>query len=140
MTNAKPSITELEAHEAFIARHEAWQEQQQRTLDPAQVWTNYRMLQVWDLLGLYFCCAEPVNDYIEPVPTAFGASKTEGVRLTMTPYTTRRLALVPYPFDVRPLKVQLASKRLPPARFAELASCRRAYFQAPAELLELGLV
>ena len=68
--------------EAFIARHEAWQEEQQRSLDPAQIWTNYRLLQVWDLLGLYFCCAEPAEDRIEPVPVAYGASKTDGVRLS----------------------------------------------------------
>jgi hypothetical protein len=126
--------------EAFVARHEAWQEQQQRAFDPAQVWTNYRMLQVWDLLGLYFCCAEPAEDHIEPVPTVYGVSKTEGVRLTMTPDSPRRVALDPYPFDVRPLKVQLSSKRLPAARFADLASFRRAYFKAPTELLEFELV
>jgi hypothetical protein len=126
--------------EAFIARHEAWQEEQQRTLDPAQVWTNYRLLQVWDLLGLYFCCAEPTEDRIEPVPVAYGASKTDGVRLAMIPETPRRIVMDPYPFDVRPLKVQLTSKRLPASRFADLAAFRRAYFKAPTELLEFELV
>jgi len=126
--------------EAFIARHEKWQEEQQHTLDPAQVWTNYRLLQVWDLLGLYFCCAEPIEDHVEPVPVAYGASKTDGVRLSMTPETPRRIAMDPYPFDVRPLKVQLTSKRLPATRYADLAAFRRAYFQAPTELLEFELV
>jgi hypothetical protein len=126
--------------EAFIARHEAWQEEQQRTLDPAQVWTNYRLLQVWDLLGLYFCCAEPVADRIEPVPVAYGAGKTDGVRLVLTPETPRRVAFDPYPFDLRPLTVQLTSKHLPTSRYADLAAFRRAYFQAPTELLEFELV
>jgi hypothetical protein len=126
--------------EAFIARHEAWQEQQQRTLDPAQVWTNYRLLQVWDLLGLYFCCAEPVEDRVEPVPVAYGAGKTDGVSLTLTPETPRRIALDPYPFDVRPLTVQLSSKRLPAQKFADQAEFRRAYFKAPTELITFELV
>jgi Protein of unknown function (DUF3891) len=126
--------------EDFIARHEAWQEQEQRALDPAQVWTNYRLLQVWDLLGLYFCCAEPTEDRIEPVPAAYGAGKTDGVRLDMMPETARRVRFDPYPFDARPLKVQLASKRLPKQRFADLADFRRAYFKAPTELLEFELV
>jgi hypothetical protein len=124
---------------AFIAKHEAWQEEQQRTLDPAQVWTNYRLQQVWDLLGLYFCCAEPAEDRIEPVPTAYGAGKTEGVRLSLHPEGPRRVMLDPYPF-ARPLKVQLTAKRLPAQRFADQASFRRAYFQAPTELLEFELV
>ncbi len=126
--------------EAFIARHEAWQEEQQRTLDPAQVWTNYRLLQVWDLLGLYFCCAEPVEDRVEPVPLSYDAGKTDGVRMTLTPQTPRRVALDPYPFDVSHLKVQLTSKRLPTQTFDDQAAFRRAYFQAPVELIEFELV
>lgn len=129
-----------EETKAFIARHEAWQEEQQRTLDPAQVWTNYRMLQVWDLLGLYFCCADPAEDRIEPVPTAYGTSRSDGVCLSLHPETPRRVALDPFPFGARPLKVQLTSKRLPATRFADLASFRRAYFQAPTELLEFELL
>jgi hypothetical protein len=126
--------------EAFIARHEAWQDEQQRTLDPTQVWTNYRLLQVWDLLGLYFCCAEPGEDRIEPVPERYGAGKNDGVRLTMRAEAPRRVAFDPYPFDVQPLKVQLTSKRLPKQKFADQADFRRAYFKAPTELIEFELV
>ncbi|HXQ51919.1 MAG TPA: DUF3891 family protein [Stellaceae bacterium] len=126
--------------EQFIARHEAWQEEQQRTLDPAQVWTNYRLLQVWDLLGLYFCCQDPAEDSVEPVPVSYGGGRMEGIRLALTPQTPRRVALDPYPFDVRPLTVQLTSKRLAATRFPDLASFRRAYFQAPTELMEFELV
>jgi Protein of unknown function (DUF3891) len=126
--------------EQFIARHEAWQEQQQRTLDQAQVWTNYRMLQVWDLLGLYFCCQDPAEEAIEPVPVSYGGGRMDGIRLALAPETPRRVAFDPYPFDVRPLKVQLTAKRLPSTRFADLARFRRAYFQAPTELMEFELV
>jgi hypothetical protein len=126
--------------ERFIARHEAWQEDQQRTLDPAQVWTNYRLLQVWDLLGLYFCCQDPVEDAIAPVPLSYGGGRMDGVRMALAPANPRRVAFEPYPFDVRPLKVQLTAKRLAATRFPDLAGFRKAYFQAPTELIEFELV
>jgi hypothetical protein len=126
--------------EAFIKRHEAWQEDEQRRLDPVQVWTNYRMLQVWDLLGLYFCCAEPAEDRIEPAPTVYGAGKSEGVNLALRPAGRRRVALDPYPFAERPLTVQLTAKRLKRQRWDNEASFRRDYFSAPTELLAFELV
>ncbi|HUB97796.1 MAG TPA: DUF3891 family protein [Stellaceae bacterium] len=126
--------------EAFITKHEAWQEEQQRTLDPAQVWTNYRLLQVWDLLGLYFCCAEPTEDHIEPAPTSYAGGRADGVTLSLTPVAPRRVAVDPYPFNERPLGVQLTAKRLPEQRFADLASFQKAYFQAPTEILDFELV
>jgi hypothetical protein len=126
--------------EAFIARHEAWQEEERSGRDAAEVWTNYRLLQVWDLLGLYFCCQEPREDRIEPVPLARSADKRDGVRLALNPLSTRKVAFDPYPFDVRPIKVQLACKRLPRVTYADQAAFRRAYFQAPSELIEFELV
>jgi hypothetical protein len=126
--------------EAFIARHEAWQEEEQRRLDPAQIWTNYRMLQVWDLLGLYFCCQEPGEDHIEPVPTAYGPRGSDGVRLSMKAVAPRTIAFDPFPFATRGDRVQLTAKRLKETRWPDLASFRRAYFQAPTELIEYELV
>jgi hypothetical protein len=124
---------------AFIARHEAWQEEQQRTLEPTQVWTNYRLLQVWDLLGLYFCCADPTDDHIDPVPTGYGGGKTDGVTMMLHAESKRRVVFDPYPFAARPQTVQLTAKRLPAQRFVDQAAFRRAYFQAPTELLEFEL-
>jgi hypothetical protein len=126
--------------EAFIARHEAWQEEQQHTFDPAQVWTNYRLLQVWDLLGLYFCCADPAEDWIEPTPTSYGSGRGDGVKMTLTPVNSRTVAFYPYPFDTSPIHVQLTSKRLPAQRFSDQASFRKAYFKAPTEILDFELV
>jgi Protein of unknown function (DUF3891) len=126
--------------EAFIARHEAWQESERRARDAAEVWWNYRLLQAWDLLGLYFCCQEPREDRIEPVPLQPSAGKTDGVRLTLNPLAPRKVALDPYPFAARPVRVQLSGRRLPAQHFPDLAGFRRAYFQAPVELAEFELV
>jgi hypothetical protein len=126
--------------EAFIARHETWQEEERAKRDAAQVWTNYRLLQVWDLLGLYFCCQEPCEDRIDPVPQAFSDSKTDGVRLTMNPLAPRKVAFDPFPFDAKGIHVQLSCKRLPQTTYADLDAFRHAYFKAPAELMDFELV
>lgn len=126
------------AIDAFIARHEAWQATERRARDETEVWFNYHLLQVWDLLGLYFCCAEPREDRIEPVPQGCGAAP--GVCLAMNPLSPRKVAFDPYPFDVKPFHVQLSCRRLPRSTWPDLDGFRRAYFQAPVELMEFELV
>jgi hypothetical protein len=124
--------------EELIARNEAWQERERALLDQDNVWTNYHLMQVWDLLGLYFCCQDPYEDYVEPVPARYG--NDEGVRLTLKPVTARKVAFDPYPFDVRPARVQLAYKRLPQPTFPDQETFRRAYFRAESKLMEFELV
>ena len=123
----------------LIERNEAWQQEKLESLDerarrsfPA----NYRMMQVWDLLGLYFCCQEPYDDYIDPVPTGFNG---EGTRMTMRPNGDRVVLFDPYPFDEPRLKIQLSCKRLPDRKYASAAEFRQVYFKAPNQLLEYEL-
>ncbi|HEY5207836.1 MAG TPA: DUF3891 family protein [Stellaceae bacterium] len=126
--------------EEFIAKNEARQERERATVDADEVWTNYRLLQVWDLLGLYFCCQEPYRDYIEPVPTSYGGGRGDGVRLTLDPVGPGTVAFDPYPLDIRPLTIQFTRRRLTRGPFADQAAFRRAYFQARLELVEFELV
>ncbi|HZP41864.1 MAG TPA: DUF3891 family protein [Candidatus Binatia bacterium] len=143
-TIAHPSSYDLESPspeiEAFIARNEAWQARAREGLDADAVWTNYRLMQVWDLLGLYFCCQEPSDDRIEPVPVRYGGKDAPGVRLRLTPIAGGRVACAPYPFATHPCRVQLARRRLRARTFEDLAAFRRAWFQADMELREFELV
>lgn len=124
----------------FIAKNEARQQRERARLDDRGVWTNYRLMQVWDLLGLYFCCQEPYDDHIEPVPVDCPSDHDAGVRLTMTSAGGSRVAFEPYPFDERPCHIQLGCKRLATTRFSSLEEFRRAWFQADTELLSFELV
>ena len=36
----------------------------------SEFWTNYRLLQAFDLISLFLCNKDVVDDYIEPVPTS----------------------------------------------------------------------
>jgi hypothetical protein len=97
-------------------------------------------MQVWDLLGLYFCCQEPYPDHVDPVPISYSGANDEGIRLTITPDGPRRVAFDPYPFDVRPCRVQLAFKHVPTTTFDDLEAFRRAWFGADVGLFEFELV
>ena len=126
--------------QAFIERNEARQRSERARLDDGYLSTNYRLMQVWDLLGLYFCCQDPYEDSIDPVPTAYGEGKDEEVVLHLRAEGPRRVRFDPYPFDVRPCKVQLSFKQLPQASFADVGEFRRAYFQAGTQVMEFELV
>jgi len=126
--------------DSYIAINEPKQEKEREALGADQLWTNYRMLQVWDLLGLYFCCQDPYDDFIEPVPVAYNGDRKSGVRMTMKPKDARTVAFDPFPFDKRGLEIQLAFKRMPKASFPDQEAFRRAYFQADTDLMRFKLV
>jgi len=120
----------------LIEKNEAWQEEALKSVDEAaraKFPTNYRMMQVWDLLGLYFCCQEPYEDFIDPIPTDFDG---HGVRLNMRPLGGSKVQFDPYPFDEPSLRVQLSCKRLSNRKYHGAADFREAYFKAPNDLLE----
>lgn len=127
--------------DAFVEKNEAlrdvavaghgWDRQQLRV--------NYRLLQVWDLLSLYFSCSDPVEDYIEPVPTSYREKEGEGVRISMKPLGNATVAIDPYPFARDELRIQLAGRRMKVATFDHRDAFVKAYFQAPLELLEWSL-
>ena len=102
--------------------------------------TNYTLMQVWDLLGLYFACQDPYDDHIEPVPIAYGNGKPNTVQLKLYPPSARKVAFDSYPFDMRPLRVPLIFKRLPQTTYPDEKSFQEAYFRAPTEVMQFELV
>ena len=126
--------------EDFISVNEDRQAKVRAGHDEAEVWTNYHLMQVWDLLGLYFCCQDPYQDYIDPVPLKYGADRKAGVKMTLTPKDRTTVAFDPFPFGEKGCEVQLAWKRLPRITFEDQADFRRAYFQAETELTTFTLI
>jgi hypothetical protein len=128
--------------EAFVTEQEVLRAQEivERGWDVAEMRTNFRLLQVWDLLGLYFTCGEPYPEHIEPVPSSYADGERVGATLTLTPLDARRVRVTPYPFGQPELHVQFTSKRLPMQTYASAQALTTAYFQAPVELTEFVLV
>jgi hypothetical protein len=131
-----PSEMSAEVRE-FVERNEAWQKQARTAWDQRQLQVNYRLMQIWDLLALLLSCDDPYEEYVEPVPISY--TEEGGIRMMIKPEGPSRIAFEPYPFDVRPLSVQLVTRRLPKNCYDSVEDFQRAYFGAPIELSNFEL-
>ncbi len=81
-------------------------------LDERRLWCNYKLLQIYDRLSLYFCMAPPRPAALGPAPLDYEGGETQ---LALTPLTERTVAVTPYPFDRSPLpfavRVRIAPDR-----------------------------
>lgn len=103
------------------------------TVSEESVRLNYRLLQTFDLLSLYFCCDGYAADELQeatlgPVPVSYEAASETNLRLM--PTATGSVRLDPYPFDRDPLEVSV-SGRIVRRRVGQTdADYRAAYFAA----------
>ena len=122
------------------------------------IWFNFRMMQVFDRLSLFFCCnydlekatasesqTQQDKDYgrafyrstINATPVRFGQ---EDIELTLTPADKTRLVVDPYPFDESPLKVTVRGRRLPRRPYRTQEEFRDVYRRQPRETFEFTLL
>lgn len=133
---------------AVIERLEGEQQREKKSLgrgDPIfedELWFNYRLLQVYDILSLYFCSNGYEDDrltkqVIAPVPVAYGTK--EEVDLRIVPKNGHSVTITPYPFDCSPLRVSLRARIMAPGNFASEEECREAYYKAARSLLSFEI-
>jgi hypothetical protein len=91
-------------------------------------WTNYRLLQVFDRLSLYFCTgAVDESATLSPVPTSYGGTDTE---LRIVPEGQWAARLDPYPFGESPARFTLLVRTVPKRDWSDLDAFRRDFFGA----------
>src|SRR5258708_2524587 len=124
---------------------EARQGQEKNSLSAGQaafvdeLWFNFRALQIFDLLSLYFCCdgyaddEQFKEDLIAPVSVSYDSKEEVGLR--MFPAGPRTVRFMPYPFDVAPLTVGVRARLLTAGRFASEAQGLPASHKAQHHLL-----
>ena len=106
------------------------------------MWFNYRLLQIYDLLSLYFCCDGYVEhglkqNLIAPVPVAYGSK--EEVNLHIIPTGANSVRMDPYPFDRSSLEVSVRARIMTCGSFASEDECMEAYFKAPRTFLNFEI-
>ena len=129
-----------ETVEQFIADNERRQKSEMTAFDEKEFLTNYQLLQVWDLLSLYFCVREIKEDSIDPVPTRYAEGPGSGVRMTVQPIDAVRVSIDPYPFDVPRLAFSVLGRRFPTTTFPSQAAFREAYYKCEPERIPFDLV
>ena len=97
------------------------------------------VLQIFDLLSLYFCCDGYAGDdqfkeyAIAPVRVSYDNDET--VRLTIRPNGAGAVVIDPYPFDISPVKFSARARVVaPPAEKSE-AACVEAYSKADRQMI-----
>jgi len=126
--------------QAFIGREEARQAALVATIDARQYHVNYQLLQILDLLSLYLCVKEPVVERIEFAPNDYAGDGKSGVSLQLTPEAGARIAIDPYPFDVRPMEVSIVYRRLTRRDFKTVDEFRKTLFGASPRTLSYTFV
>ncbi len=128
---------------------EAKQEEYKRELAPNhpgfenELTYNYRALQIFDLLSLYFCsdgyaAEHQFKEYtIAPVRVAYDAS--EEVDLRVLPNGANAVRFDPYPFDVSPLKLSVRARVVKMIPGQPEAAGLEAYQKAQRELIHFEI-
>lgn len=145
LTKPRPKVRERgPAVKAALRDLEAQQQDDKQLLAESNsrfedgLWINYRLLQVFDLLSLYFCCDGHANEslkeeHLGPVPLSYTGK--EAPDLCLAPLGANKVRMDPFPFDVSPLRVFVRARTLPPGTYATEEKCREAYYKAPLSLL-----
>ena len=125
--------------EAFVAEQEELQERLVARLGVSEEerWTNYRLLQVYDRLSLYFClrdveAGEP--DTFEPVPRDYQGSEAT---VAVEPSGSWRVSVDPYPFNESPATFRLVRRLLSKGGKRDGESFRREFAAAVPEDVEI---
>lgn len=121
---------EQRAVDAFVRE----QEERQRELvaelgvDEHERWTNYKLLQIFDRLSLYFCMKDVAAGEaatLTPAPTGYGASDAE---LSIEPAGPWRVRVDPFPFATSPATFILLRRELPQRAWGDVDEFRRDFF------------
>lgn len=151
-------VREQEAlHEALKARLGRIEGYATATM-PDHLWLNYRLMQVFDRLSLFFCCnvdfqaaadsgpsgqkdRESGKAYygsaIKPTPVALGS---EDVELQLRAVNPTTLRVNPYPFDQSPLKTSIRRRIVPRKAYRSQEEFREAYARAERQSFEYKLM
>jgi hypothetical protein len=145
-------IEEREPMHKMMMEQVARMEQYAGVNTEERIWFNYRMMQVFDRLSLFFCANFDIvsvpetgahsagkgyyGPVIDPTPVRFGAD--DGVvRLRAVEKSTA--VADPYPFDRSPLKVGVRGRLIPRIAYKSQREFREAYAKAPREVFEFTL-
>lgn len=98
-----------------------------------RTWYNYQLLQLFDLLSIYFCDSATLEETtVGPAPVTYDAEETE---LTITPIDETNVRVDPYPFDSSPLTLSTTGRYVPNT-FENQAALTELYYESDPETLD----
>ena len=102
-------------------------------LDEDERWINYRFLQLYDRLSLYFCMKDLDNgeaDVLKPIPADYAGAETE---IAIEPLGPWHVSMDPFPFAGAEATFTLDRRVLAKNGWSDDGAFRAAFFAAPVE-------
>ena len=118
-----------------------------------QIWFNYRMMQIFDRLSLFFCANFDIatvaesgshssegrayyGPSIKPAPTRFGQEDSE-VRLRVV--DNKKVIVEPYPFDQPAFTVSVRGRMIPRREYKSQEDFRKTYSTTSRDRFEFTI-
>lgn len=105
-------------------------------LEEDERWRNYKLLQVWDRLSLYFCLKDleqGTSDHVGALPDRRNGDEL----LQIEPRGSWRVAMSPYPFAESPTTFTLRRRLVPKEEWLNQEGFRRAFAKTEPETIEI---
>ena len=143
-----PDYTANPDVKAFLSEQESYRNQLMQQLmnsdeysgylSDDQIWTNFKLMEVYDQMGQYVCNRYPFNSTHRkngpsntmsnvPVPVQPGVADAT---LTFTIKDENHAAVTPYPFDVDPLPVSFQGRLIQKRRYTNQKDFLQEYYRA----------
>lgn len=127
--------------DAFVDEQEAGYDERIGALSLAdeERWVNYRFLQIYDRLSLYFCMKDLDGgeaDTIKPVPTDYAGAEAE---IAIEPIAPWHISMDPFPFPGEEATFSLDRRVLPKSSWPDDVAFREAFFATPVERMAITI-
>ena len=136
------NVEDSEAVEKLINEQEAAQERLRGLLmessnyhalsSHTQIWSNYKLLQIWDRLSLLLCWRGTAQLSLSPVPMSYGDAETD---LTLEPLSENEFTVSPYPFRESPIEFHARARIIPEQPYDDALTFKKAFYRAPRTVL-----
>ena len=121
----KEFLGEQESYRARLLTHLKSSEEYRDHVSDEQLWTNFKLMEVYDQMAQFVCNRYPFNstarkngpsNTMSNMPTPTQPGKSDAI-LTFTIEDESRAVVTPYPFDVDPLPVSFQARLVPKRRY-----------------------
>jgi hypothetical protein len=129
-------LDQLAARQQALRQRLAASQVPVRLLEEGHVWANYKLLQIFDRLSLYFCTLPPRPMTLGPAPADYCG---QDVELRLEPLGGQGVRVTPWPFDVSALPVRVRASVVPDRAYPDDADFRATFAAAPLTELEFEL-
>jgi hypothetical protein len=143
----KEFLAEQERYRGGLMQQLRSSEEYRRHVADEQLWTNFKLMEVYDQMGQFVCNRYPFDSTQRkngptarmsdvPVPTRPGEAD---VVLAFTVRDKRCATVEPYPFDIDPLPVSFQGRLIPNRHFQHQEDFLREYYRAERLAIDYSL-